>query len=90
MQQFNTTNKILQSKPASASLLASIDPRSKGIVLTSKVSWNFTLPDEDPIYADYQLGLFDSVEKTFKSSVNCKQILIDKYKLQKDQCVAIT
>ena len=36
------------------------------------------------------MGPFESIEETFRSYVNCKQILIDKYKLPKDQCVAIS
>lgn len=65
MQQFNTTNEVIQSKPAPASLLASINPKSDNIMLASKVSWNFTLLDEDPIYANCKLGPFDSIDKTF-------------------------
>ena len=89
MQRYKITNKILQSKPASASLLASVNHGSNGIVLTSKVYWNFTTPDEDPIYADYESGPFDSIEEAFKSSIDRKQILINKYKLPKDQCLSI-
>ena len=88
-QQYNTTNKILILKPASASFLESVDPRNNGIVLTSKVSWHFTIQDEYTIYANYKLGPFESIEEAFTSSVNCKQILFDKCKLPKDQCVAI-
>ena len=89
IQQFKMTNKILQSKPDSASFLVSVDPRSNGTVLALKAPWNLTLPDEDPIYVDYKLGTFDSIEEAFESSVNCKQIIIDKYKLLNDNCVAI-
>ena len=89
MRQHNTTKKILQLKPASSSLLASVNHRINGIVITSKVSWDFTTPDEDPIYANYKLGPFESIEDVFKSSVDCKQILINKCKLPKDQCVEI-
>ena len=79
IQWFNTTNEVFQSKPALASLLASVDPRSRIIALASKISQNLTLQDKDTIYANYKSGPFDSIEEAFESSVNCKQILIDKY-----------
>lgn len=60
------------------------------IVLASEISLNFTLPVDYPINADYKSGPFNYIEESFESSVNYKQILIDKYKLPKDKCVAIS
>ena len=68
-KKYITKNKNLKSKPVSANQLTSANPRGNKIIIDSKVSWNFTLPDEDPIYANYKLGPFDTIEDAFESYV---------------------
>ena len=89
IQQYVTTIRNLQSEPVSANKLVSANPRSNNIVLDSKVALNFTLPDEDPIFVDYESGPFLTFKDAFDSSVDCRQILIDKYHLPRDNCEAI-
>ena len=58
-------------------------------MLHSKVAWNFTLPDEHPIFTVCKSGPFLTIKDAFDLSVVYRQILIDKYHLPRDKCEAI-
>ena len=74
---------------SSANYLALVCPRNTKFVIECYTSWAVSDVDDDPLSHNPTMGPFISLEDAFQTSVNCRNIVLDKFKIPEDNCKLI-
>ena len=75
--------------PSSANNLASVCQRNTRLTVECYTPWILSELDNDPLSDDPTIGPFISLEDAFETSVDSKNILLDKFNLPVDDCKLI-
>ena len=69
--------------------LASVCSRNTRFAIECYTSWTVSDSDNDPLSDNPTKGTFISLDDAFQRSVDCRNIVLDKFKLPEDNCKLI-
>ena len=75
--------------PSLANNLALVCPRNTRFAVECYTSWTFSDIDNDPLSHDPTKGFFISLDDAFQALADCRNMVLDKFKLPKDDCKLI-